>query len=83
VIEADTPPKALLGFAHEHGFDLIICGHHTRRAGRLLPHDIADDLYRRARPPVLIVGENSQTQPHSALSARSPRSGRSSSDHAV
>ena len=59
IIEGDTPAKALLGYAHEHGFDLIICGHHhTRRAGRLLLRDIAEDLYREARVPVLIVGEN-------------------------
>lgn len=61
IIEGDTPAQALLAYAHEHGFDLIICGHHvTRRAGRLLLHDVADDLYREARTPVLVVGELSQ-----------------------
>jgi nucleotide-binding universal stress UspA family protein len=60
IIEGDPPAKALLAHAHEHGFDLIVCGHHTaRRAGRLLLHDVADDLYREARTPVLVVGENS------------------------
>jgi nucleotide-binding universal stress UspA family protein len=59
VIEGDTPARALLDHAHEHGFDLIVCGHHpTRRAGRLLLHDVADDLYREALTPVLVVGEN-------------------------
>lgn len=58
IIEGNTPAQALLSYAHEHGFDLIVCGHHhTRRAGRLLLHDIADDLYRQARTPVLVVGE--------------------------
>ena len=34
---ATRPPRALLDYAHEHGFDLIVCGHHhSRRAGRLL-----------------------------------------------
>jgi len=61
IIEGNTPAHALLSYAHEHGFDLIVCGHHvTRRAGRLLLHDVADDLYRDARMPVLIVGENAQ-----------------------
>jgi nucleotide-binding universal stress UspA family protein len=61
VIEGASPAKALLDYAHEHGFDLIVCGHHhTQRAGRLLLHDVADDLYREARTPVLVVGENSQ-----------------------
>ncbi|MGO9974904.1 MAG: universal stress protein [Solirubrobacteraceae bacterium] len=59
IIEGNTPAQALLNHAHEHGFDLIVCGHHhTRRAGRLLLHDVADDLYREARTPVLVVGEN-------------------------
>lgn len=61
IIEGDTPARALLDHAHEHGFDLIVCGHHrTRRAGRMLLHDVADDLFRDALTPVLIVGENSR-----------------------
>jgi len=60
IIEGDSPARALLDHAHHHGFDLIICGHHhTRRAGRLLLHDIVDELVRAARTPVLVVGENS------------------------
>ncbi len=59
IIEGEDPVRALLEQAHRHGFDLIICGHHhTRRAGRLLLHDIADELVREARTPVLVVGEN-------------------------
>jgi nucleotide-binding universal stress UspA family protein len=61
IIEGDTPAQALLDYAHEHGFDLIVLGHHvTRRAGRLLLHDVADDLYRQARAPVLVVAENTR-----------------------
>jgi len=61
IIEGDTPAQALLGYAHEHGIDLIVCGHHVnRRVGRLLLHDVADDLYREARTPVLVVGELSR-----------------------
>lgn len=60
IIEGDDPARALLEHAHEHGFDLIICGHHhSRRAGRLLLHDVADELVREAPTPVLVVGENS------------------------
>lgn len=61
IIEGDTPAQALLSYCHEHGFGLIICGHHrTRKAGHLLLQDIAEELYREARVPVLIVGENPQ-----------------------
>jgi hypothetical protein len=36
-IEASAPARALAEYAREHGFDLIVCGHHhSRRAGRLL-----------------------------------------------
>lgn len=61
IIEADRPAEAVLSFAHDHGFDLIVCGHHhTRRAGRLLLHDIAESLFREARTPVLVVGERAR-----------------------
>ncbi len=61
IIEAQAPADALLAYAHGHGFDLIVCGHHvSRRAGRLLLHDVADDLYRNARTPVLVVGEHAR-----------------------
>lgn len=62
ILEADSPAEALLAYAHDHGIDLIVCGHHaTRRAGRLLLlHGVVEDLYRDARTPVLVVGENSR-----------------------
>lgn len=61
ILEGDRPAAVLLHYAHEHGIDLIVCGHHrSRRAGRLLLHNVVEDLYRDARTPVLVVGENSR-----------------------
>ena len=58
IIEGEHPARALLHHAHEHGFDLILCGqHHSRRAGRLLLHGVAEDLVQAAVVPVLVVGE--------------------------
>jgi nucleotide-binding universal stress UspA family protein len=60
IIDGDTPARALLDHAHEHGFDLIVCGHHhMRRSGRLLLRGIAEQLIGEARVPVLVVGETS------------------------
>jgi nucleotide-binding universal stress UspA family protein len=59
VITGDSPATALLSHADAHGFDLIVCGHHrSQRSGRLLLRDIADDLYRGAKVPVLVVTED-------------------------
>jgi nucleotide-binding universal stress UspA family protein len=61
IIHGDRPARALLNHAHEHGFDLIVCGqHHSRRAGRLLLHGVADDLVSAAVVPVLVVGEEAE-----------------------
>jgi nucleotide-binding universal stress UspA family protein len=61
IIEGDQPARALLNHAHEHGFDLIVCGqHHSRRAGRLLLHGVAEDLVSAAVIPVLVVGEEAE-----------------------
>jgi nucleotide-binding universal stress UspA family protein len=61
IIEGDHPARALLSHAHDHGFDLIVCGHHlTRRAGRLLLHGIADELIRNSPTPVLVVSEHAR-----------------------
>ena len=58
IIEGANPAQALLRHAHEHGFDLIICGqHHSQRAGRLLLHGVAEDLIHAAAVPVLVIGE--------------------------
>jgi nucleotide-binding universal stress UspA family protein len=55
IVDGDTPAEALSQYAHEHGVDLIVCGHHpTRRAGRLLLRDIAQELIQQPTP-VLVV----------------------------
>jgi nucleotide-binding universal stress UspA family protein len=61
IIDGDHPARALLKHAHEHGFDLILCGqHHSRRMGRLLLHGVAEDLVAAAVIPVLVVGEEAE-----------------------
>lgn len=58
MVTGDQPAAVLLDYCHEHGFDLIIAGHHrSGRAGRLLLRDIAPKLIAGATVPVLIVGE--------------------------
>jgi nucleotide-binding universal stress UspA family protein len=58
IIHGNNPARALLRHAHEHGFDLIICGqHHNQRAGRLLLQGVADDLVQAAKVPILVIGE--------------------------
>jgi nucleotide-binding universal stress UspA family protein len=60
IIEGATPARALIGYAHEHGIDLIVCGHHpTRRAGRLLLHDVAEELIE-GPTPVLVVSNGTR-----------------------
>jgi nucleotide-binding universal stress UspA family protein len=61
IIQGDHPARALIDHAHQHGFDLIVCGqHHSRRAGRLLLHGVAEDLVNAATIPVLVIGEHSE-----------------------
>jgi nucleotide-binding universal stress UspA family protein len=58
IAEGDEPAEALLDFCHEHGFDLIVVGHHRAgRAGRLLLQGVAPKLIAKATVPVLVVGE--------------------------
>lgn len=58
VLEGDNPATVLLEHSRQHGFDLIIVGHHhSGRAGRLLLQGIAPKLIDRATMPVLVVGE--------------------------
>ena len=60
IIDGDTPARALTGYAHDHGFDLIVCGHHpSRRAGRLLLRGLTGQLIE-GRVPVLVVSDESQ-----------------------
>jgi len=58
IIEGAEPGHALMRHAHQHSFDLIICGQHrSQRAGRLLLHGVAEDLIHAADVPVLVVSE--------------------------
>lgn len=58
VLEGDEPASVLLEHCHDHGFDLIVVGHHhSGRAGRLLLREVAPKLLDAATVPVLVVGE--------------------------
>jgi nucleotide-binding universal stress UspA family protein len=58
IIEGETPARVLLEYAHEHGFDLLVCGHHhSRRAGRMLLRGVTQDLLADATIPVLVVSD--------------------------
>ncbi len=61
IVEGETPARALLDYVHEHGYDLIVCGHHHhRRAGRLLLRGISQELLDGATIPVLVVSDETQ-----------------------
>jgi len=56
IIEGDDPADDILRYAHEHGIDLIVVGHHrNRRTGRFLLHGIAERMIAHAEIPVLVV----------------------------
>ncbi|MGH2851105.1 MAG: universal stress protein [Solirubrobacteraceae bacterium] len=58
IIDGDTPAQALADYAHEHAFDLIVCGHHhSRRAGRLLLRGVSQDLLAATTIPILVVSD--------------------------
>jgi nucleotide-binding universal stress UspA family protein len=58
VIEGDHPAEDLLAYAHDHGFDLVVAGHHRgSRSGRLLLHGLTERLVAAGTIPVLVVGE--------------------------
>jgi nucleotide-binding universal stress UspA family protein len=59
IIDGDTPTKALVSYAHEHGFDLIVCGHHhAGRAGRLLLRGVTHELVEATNIPVLVISND-------------------------
>jgi nucleotide-binding universal stress UspA family protein len=61
IVDGDTPAQAIVDYAHEHAFDLIVCGHHDgRRAGRLLLRGVAEPMIERTSIPVLVVGAAAQ-----------------------
>ena len=59
IIEGDEPADDIIRYAREHGFDLVVAGHHRgrRRPGRLVLHGLADRLVAHADLPVLIAGD--------------------------
>ncbi|MGC9221545.1 MAG: universal stress protein [Solirubrobacteraceae bacterium] len=57
LVEGETPAQALIQYAHEHGADLIVCGHHhSGRVVRLLLKGIAEELIDNGTP-VLVVND--------------------------
>jgi len=59
IVEGEEPADDIIRYAHEHGFDLVVAGHHRggRRPGRLVLHGLADRLVAHSDVPVLIVGD--------------------------
>ncbi|MGH3049897.1 MAG: universal stress protein [Gaiellaceae bacterium] len=58
IVEGDHPPEDILAYAREHGFDLVVVGHHRgRRVGRALLQGVAERLVDESEVPVLVVGE--------------------------
>jgi nucleotide-binding universal stress UspA family protein len=56
IIEGDDPASAILEYAHAHGIDLIVVGHHrSKRTGRFLIHGLADRTINTSDVPVLVV----------------------------
>lgn len=61
IIEGDEPAADILRYAHEHGFDLLVIGHHHRnRSGRFLIHGLAETTVEAADLPVLVVANGRQ-----------------------
>jgi nucleotide-binding universal stress UspA family protein len=59
ILEGEEPARALAAYAHEHGFDLLVCGHHRgHRAGRLLLRGVSEDLLAATAVPILFVSES-------------------------
>jgi nucleotide-binding universal stress UspA family protein len=56
------PAHDLLEYAHEHGFDLLIIGHHRHaRPGGIMLHGMAERLLSAAELPILVVGPEAVT----------------------
>jgi nucleotide-binding universal stress UspA family protein len=56
IVEGVRPADDLLGYAHEHGFDLVVVGHHrNRRSGRFFLHGLAERMIAHADIPILVV----------------------------
>ena len=60
IIEGDNPAEDILRYAHEHGIDLIVVGHHrNRRPGRFLLHGLAERMIAHAEMPIVVVSDES------------------------
>jgi len=58
IIEGDHPADDLLHYAHEHGVDLVVVGHHrNRRPGRFLLHGLAERMIANAEMPIVVVSD--------------------------
>jgi len=56
IVEGDNPASDILGYAHEHGYDLLVVGHHRKtRSGRFLIHGLTAKTIDAAEIPVLVV----------------------------
>jgi nucleotide-binding universal stress UspA family protein len=56
VVEGADPANDILRYAHEHGFDLLVIGHHRNtRSGRFLLHGLTTKTIDQAELPVLVV----------------------------
>jgi nucleotide-binding universal stress UspA family protein len=57
VVDGDEPPRDILRYVEEHGFDLVVTGHHrARRLGRFALRGVAERLAAQSGVPVLVVG---------------------------
>lgn len=62
ILEGRHPTDVLLDFAHEHGFDLMVIGHHRDpHPGHLVLHGVTEHLVAAAEVPILVVGGESPT----------------------
>ena len=56
IVEGDDPASDILAYAHVHGFDLLVIGHHRKtRSGRFLIHGLTAKTIDAAELPVLVV----------------------------
>jgi nucleotide-binding universal stress UspA family protein len=57
IIRGSHTGDDLLAYAHEHGFDLMVVGHHRdTKPGVLILHGVTEHLISAAELPVLVVG---------------------------
>jgi nucleotide-binding universal stress UspA family protein len=60
IIDGDAPADDIVHYAHDHGFDIVVVGHHrNRRPGRFFLHGLAERMIAEARVPVLVVSDDS------------------------